>query len=298
LRSVPEVTSVEARTERRAPNRSWQRGRGFSPAFPAVALLLLFFVIPVLMLLLRSVIEPHPGLGNYVELLGSPSYRTILFNTFAVSTIVTIATLALGFPLAWLLVILPRFWAAIVFGIVVLSMWTNLLTRTFAWLVLLQGTGVINKFLMAIGLISTPLPLINNLTGVAIGMTYIMLPYVVMPLHATMSAIDPAMLRACALCGASKTQVFLRVFLPSCAPGIAAGCLMVFVMSLGYFVTPTLLGGSSNMMIAELIAELIQSMLNWGLGGAAAFILLVVTFALYALQIRLFDPMKAMGEDR
>jgi putative spermidine/putrescine transport system permease protein len=169
-------------------------------------------------------------------------------------------------------------------------MWTNLLARTFAWMVLLQQTGPINRMLMALGVIHEPLVLVNNLTGVTIGMTYIMLPFVVMPLHATLRSIDPSTLRAAAICGASRWQAFWRVLVPLAMPGIASGALMVFVMALGYFVTPALLGGPSYMMLAELIAQLVQQLLNWGLAGAAAFVLLVVTLALYAVQLRFSRP--------
>lgn len=267
------------------------RASGLVLAMPALLLLSALFVLPVLILLSRSFLDPQPGLQNYSELLSSASYRTILFNTFIVSTTVTLVTLAVGFPVAWLLAVVSRFWAMAVFAVILLSMWTNLLTRTFAWMILLQSTGVINRALIALGVIDTPLALTNNLIGVTIGMTYIMFPFIVLPLYATMKAMDPAVLRAASLCGASRLQCFLHVFLPNCASGIVAGCLMVFVMSLGYFVTPVLLGGPSYMMLAELIVQLIQSMLNWGLGAAAAFILFAATLALYALQIRLFDPL-------
>lgn len=254
---------------------------------PAIGLLVLFFVVPVVMLLLRSVTEPALGLQNYATLFASGSYAQVFFNTFLVATLVTLVTLVLAFPVAWLLAIMPGPWPAIVFAVILLSMWTNLLARTYAWLVLLQGNGVINKTLIGIGLIDQPLPLVNNLTGVTIGMVYIMLPFMILPLHATLRTIDPAILQAASLCGASRWQAFRRVLLPLALPGVMAGGLMVFVMSLGYFVTPALLGGASTMMLAELIAQLVQSLLNWGLGGAAAFVLLVVTLAIYALQIRL-----------
>jgi putative spermidine/putrescine transport system permease protein len=117
-------------------------------------------------------------------------------------------------------------------------------------------------------------------------MTYIMLPFLVMPLHATLRSIDPSTLRAAAICGAGRWQAFWRVLVPLAMPGVASGALMVFVMALGYFVTPALLGGASYMMLAELIAQLVQQLLNWGLAGAAAFVLLAVTLALYALQLR------------
>ena len=278
------------------PKRRFTRSSSsFGFVLPALLLLILFFALPVLALLLRSILEPQPGLQNYRELFGSITYVRVFANTFLVSGIVTTAALVIGFPVAWLLAIMPGRWPSILFGIVLLSMWTNLLTRTYAWMVLLQRTGVINKLLIGTGLIDRPLPLVNNLVGVTIGMTYIMLPFVIMPLHATFKTIDPATLQAAALCGANRWQAFHRVLLPLTLPGVFAGGLMVFVMSLGYFVTPALLGGTSNMMLAELIAQLVQSLLNWGLGGAAAFVLLVVTMGIYAMQLRFIDTRRAGG---
>ena len=253
---------------------------------PALLLLGVFFVLPVLSLLLRSVLEPVAGLQNYAQLLGSTTYLRVFANTFLVASVVTVVTLAVGFPTAWLLAIAPRVISKLIFAILLLSMWTNLLARTFAWMVLLQQTGPINRMLMALGVIHEPLVLVNNLTGVTIGMTYIMLPFVVMPLHATLRSIDPSTLRAAAICGASRWQAFWRILVPLATPGIASGALMVFVMALGYFVTPALLGGPSYMMLAELIAQLVQELLNWGLAGAAAFVLLVLTLALYAVKLR------------
>ncbi|MGX9180740.1 ABC transporter permease [Mesorhizobium sp. BHbdii] len=272
-----------------------RRPDGVGGALPALTLITLFFVVPVVALLLRSVTEPVPGLQNYAILFGDGTYARVFFNTFLVATVVTAVTVIVAFPVAWMLAIMPPALGSIVFGIIILSMWTNLLTRTYAWMVLLQRTGVINRTLMEIGLISEPLPLINNLTGVTIGMVYIMLPFMILPLVGTVRAIDPMTLRAAALCGASPFEAFRRILLPLSLPGIAAGGLMVFVMSLGYFVTPTLLGGTSNMMLAAMIAQMIQSLLNWGLGSAAAFILLLVTMALYALQLRLVGAKRMTG---
>ena len=268
---------------------------GLGGLLPALILIGLFFVVPVLALLLRSVTDPAPGFQNYVALLGDGTYARVFFNTFLVASVVTSVTVLVAFPVAWMLAIMPSALGSIVFGVIILSMWTNLLTRTYAWMVLLQRTGLINRTLINLGIISEPLALTNNLVGVTIGMTYIMLPFMILPLHAAIRTIDPAIFQAAALCGASRGQALRRVFLPLVAPGIAAGALMVFVMSLGYFVTPALLGGTSNMMLAEMIAQMIQSLLNWGLGSAAAFILLVVTMTLYALQLRLVGARRATG---
>lgn len=266
-----------------------RRGSGLGFAMPAILLLAAFFVIPVVFLLTRSVTEPQLGLQNYATLVGSSTYAKVFFNTFFVAGVVTLVTVLIAFPVAWALAIMPARWSAVVFAIILLSMWTNLLARTYAWMVLLQQTGLINRMLKAIGLIDQPLQLTNNLVGVTIGMVYIMLPFMILPLMGVIKKIDPAILQAAALCGATKWQALTRVLVPLATPGIASGALMVFVMSLGYFVTPSLLGGTANMMLAELIAQQVQSLVNWGMGGAAAFLLLLVTLGLYAVQLRFLD---------
>lgn len=283
-------TAKGARPGARPTGSTWQATGPVRYVMPAFILIVLMFIVPVVMLLLRSVLEPEPGFENYATLFGSTTYLRVFTNTFLVAGIVTVAAVVIGYPVAWLLAIMPRRWSVLFLAVIVLSMWTNLLARTYAWMVLLQRTGVINRTLMDLGLIDQPLSLVNNITGVSIGMVYIMLPFIILPLMGVIKAIDPSTLRAAALCGADKWQSFVRVLLPLSLPGIAAGALMVFVMSLGYFVTPALLGGASSMMLAELIAQLVQSLLNWGLGGAAAFVLLVVTLALYYLQLRFFNP--------
>ena len=278
--------AIPGEADDRRPRR--RRLRGFASLLPALALLAVFFVGPVVGLLLRSILDPDLTFANYAEVFGSSTYLRVFGNTFMVAGLVTVVTLLLAFPVAWFLAVAPRRWAALLFAVVILSMWTNLLTRTYSWMVLLQRTGIINKALMGMGLIHEPLPLVNNLVGVTVGMTYIMLPFMVLPLQGTMRSLDPNILRAASLCGASRAQVFGRVFLPLVASGIGSGVLMVFVMSLGYYVTPALLGGTANMMLAELIAQLVQSLLKWGLAGAAAVVLLVVSLSIYALQFRFF----------
>ena len=260
--------------------------RSLVPAMPALIFLFVVFVVPLGILFLRSVTDPAPGLGNYERLVSDSTYITVLFNTILVSIVVTATALLLSYPVAWFLVICPSGWMRWIFAIILLSMWTNLLARTYAWLVLLQNTGAINHFLMWLGIVDQPVALVNNMIGVIVGMTYIMLPFMILPLHATISAIDPALMQAAAIAGASPGRVFRRVLLPLSLPGISAGCIMVFVMSLGYYITPALLGGAKDMMIAVLIAQQIQQLLNWGLGSAAAFVLLLITLMIYFLYIR------------
>lgn len=291
---MPSAAEIAARPRDVPAGRSL-RPPGLGAALPALLLILLFFVVPVIALLMRSVLEPQPGFGNYAELLGSTTYLRVFLNTFIVSGLVTLISLVIGFPVAWTLAIMSPGAARIVFAIVILSMWTNLLARTYAWMVLLQRTGVINRTLMDLGIIDQPLTLVNNLVGVTIGMTYIMLPFIILPLYGTIKRIDPAILQAAALCGATRGQALRRILIPLAAPGMVAGALMVFVMSLGYFVTPALLGGASNMMLAELIAQFVQSLVNWGMGSAAALVLLVVTLALYAAQLKFFGTSQMGG---
>ncbi|MDZ4737726.1 MAG: ABC transporter permease [Rhodospirillaceae bacterium] len=269
-----------------ADTRSLGGIRSLVPAMPALIFLFVVFVVPLGILFLRSVTDPEPGFGNYERLVSDSTYITVLFNTMLVSIVVTATALLLSYPVAWFLVICPPGAMRWIFAIILLSMWTNLLARTYAWLVLLQNTGAINHFLMWLGIIDQPLELVNNMIGVIIGMTYIMLPFMILPLHATISAIDPALMQAASIAGASPGRVFRRVMLPLSLPGISAGCIMVFVMSLGYYITPALLGGAKDMMIAVLIAQQIQQLLNWGLGSAAAFVLLLITLVIYFIYIR------------
>lgn len=272
------------------PEKKRLRFKGFGPAIPVLVFLLLCFALPVLALLLHSILDPHPGLQNYTALLASGTYANVLENTFLISLIVTVITTLVGLPLAWFIAVAPGKLGRLVFGVVVLSMWTNLLARTYAWMVLLQDTGPINNFLIWIGLIHSPLPLYGSMAGVVIGMVYIMLPFMVISLRGPLATLDASVFQAAALCGASRWQSFSRIFLPLLLPGLAAGGLIIFVMSLGYYITPSLLGGAQDMMLAELIAQQVQTLLNWGLAGAASFVLLLVTLGLYAVQARYLAP--------
>ena len=258
--------------------RHW---RSLGPAVPGLLFLAIVFLLPVFGVFLRGVTDPVFGLQNYAELLGSGTFYDILGNTFLVAILVTIFSILLGFPVAWLITIAPGRIARIIFAVVLLSMWTSLLARTYAWLVLLQNSGVINKMLVASGIVDQPIAMVNNLVGIVIGMTYIMIPFIVLPLKTSMAAIDKTVLQAASVCGARAPVVFARVFLPLVAPGLTAGGTMVFVMSLGYYVTPALLGSTRNMMLAEYIVQQVLNYLEWGIGGAAAVILLVITLAIY-----------------
>ena len=286
---LPEVTAQAAHHQ---PGR-WA---GVGKLLPIALFLGMFFFAPLIGLLLRGVLEPEPGLGNYAQLFANEAYSRVLLNTFLVAGVVTLFSVLLGFPLAWVITLVPRGWGRWLLNIVLLSMWTSLLARTYAWLVLLQGSGVVNKTLMGLGIIDQPLEMVHNLTGVVIGMTYIMIPFIVLPLQATLQAIDPMILQAGAICGANPWTNFSRVMLPLCRPGLFSGSLMVFVMSLGYYVTPSLLGGAQNMMLPEFIVQQVQTFLNWGLASAAAALLILITLVLFYLYLKL-QPESPVGSN-
>jgi putative spermidine/putrescine transport system permease protein len=282
---MPEAGVPSVRT---APANHGNRAalRGLVPALPALVFTLLIFAIPILILLARSVTDPEPGFGNYALFFSDWFYFQILWNTFFMSGCVTLVCLLLAYPLAWALLIMNKQMAQGVLAVVVLSAWTSLLAKVYALLILLQDNGAINLLLMKLGIISSPLALVHNFAGVIIGMSYIMLPYVVLPIHSTLSTIDPVLLQAASTMGAKPRTIFFRIMLPMSLPGISTGCILCFVLCLGYFVVPAILGSGRDMLITQFIFEQVRSFLNWGMGSAAAFILLLATFVLYALYLK------------
>ncbi len=215
---------------------------------------------------------------------------TIYLRTLGVALTVTLACLALGFPLAYLLAHLRDKTANLLLILVLLPFWTSLLVRTTAWMVVLQKEGVINSLLQAVGLITEPLPLVFNRFGVVTAMTHILLPFMILPMYSVMRQIPASYVRAARSLGASPSTAFLRVYLPQCVPGIGAGALLVFILALGYYITPALLGGSTDQMISYFVADNMGRSLNWGLASALAAILLAAVLVLYAIYDRIAGP--------
>jgi putative spermidine/putrescine transport system permease protein/spermidine/putrescine transport system permease protein len=224
---------------------------------------------------------------NYARLL-RPAYIDSFLTTFKVAGIVTVVCVILGYPVAYLLSQLPERAAQVLMIFIILPFWTSVLVRTYAWLVLLQRHGLINTWLTNLGLISEPLPLVNNLTGTVIGMVHIMLPFLILPLYASMKTIDPILLRAASNCGASPSQAFRQVFLPLSLPGVATGVALIFVLCLGYYLTPALLGGGRVAMWSTQIADMVAKFANWGAVSSLSVVLLVVTGAILWIVNRLF----------
>ncbi len=210
-------------------------------------------------------------------------YVKLFWRTIVLSVTITVSCLLLGYPVAWMISNLPMSKANVLLILVLLPFWTSLLVRTSAWKVLLQERGVINDILVWSGIISDSgrLVMINNQTGTIIAMTHILLPFMILPLYSVMKTIPPTYLRAAKSMGANDWTAFWRVYFPQTVPGIGAGAILVFILAIGYYITPELVGGTSGTFISNRIAYHISSSLNWGLAAALGSILLVLVMLLY-----------------
>ena len=251
--------------------------RHFLMLLPAVLVLAVLFAYPLLGIVNRSVYKAGYTLDMYRQIFRVPVYLQVILATFKVSALVTMVCLALGYPLAYVLATRRPRTAQLLMIIVVLPFFTSIIVRTYAWMVLLGRNGIVNQYLMALGFSDKPLLLLYNQGGVVIGMSYVLLPYMVLTVYSVMRSIDPRLVRAAHSLGASRLQAFRRVFLPLSLPGIAGGTLLVFILSLGFFITPALMGGPGDMMIAMLIEREVEITLNWSFASALAVILLALT---------------------
>ena len=237
---------------------------------PAAVLLGLVYLVPLAQVLVISVTDPVPGLQNYAMLATSGSIARMLGTTARICAITTLAAVLLGYVVCYVLVHAGPRMQRVMLACVLLPLWVSVLARAFAWITLLRREGVVNTALLHAGLIAQPLPLIWNEFGVAMGMVNTMLPFAILPLLSHMRGLDPALLAAARGMGASRGQAFRRVFLPLSLPGVAGSAVLVTIFSLGFYVTPVLLGGGRVLMVAEYIALQIQELLRWGVGTMLA----------------------------
>jgi putative spermidine/putrescine transport system permease protein len=214
-------------------------------------------------------------------------FRNVLGRTLWISGVVTLACLLLGYPVAFFIASQPAERAALLLFLVLLPFWTSLLVRTVAWVVLLQREGILNNLLMSLGLVHEPVRMIFNRFAVYVAMVHVLLPFMVLPLFAVMKGISPTYERAAASLGATPFTAFRRVYLPQTLPGIGAGCLMVFIQALGYYITPALVGGADDQMISYFIAFYASRTVNWGMAAALSIMLLAATVALYGVYNRM-----------
>jgi putative spermidine/putrescine transport system permease protein len=258
-----------------------RRARPWLLLAPALGFLAIFFLYPIAGMLARSVLDHGFTLAHYARLGNEPVWLRIIWITFQIALYTTLCALALGYPLAYLLASLRPRIAGLLMILVIVPYFTSILVRTYAWMVLLGTDGMVNRLLQALGVIDKPLPLMYNRFGVLVGMTYVLLPYMVLSLYSVMRGIDRSLLRAAHSLGASRFAAFRRIFLPLSLPGVAAGGLIVFILSLGFFVTPALMGGERDAMISMIVQQQVETYFDWPFASTLAAVLLAVTLVAF-----------------
>ncbi len=285
--------------------RAFTRGenaRTYSPAAsllllaPLALLLLVVFFLPIGILLSQSLFDPGFTLEHYGRLVDEPLYRNILLRTLRIAALVTAVDLVLAYPLAYWMTRLSGTKALLVAALVVLPLWTSVLVRSYAWTVLFQRNGVINSALISLGLIDEPLELLYTEPAVLVAMAHVLLPFMVLPLYATLRGIPDDLPRAARSLGASDAAVFRHVVLPLSLPGVAAGGLIVFILSLGFYVTPALVGGPTTLMIATLIGQQALQLSNWPFAAAIATLLIALTLGLVLVFNRALRVDRVVGD--
>jgi putative spermidine/putrescine transport system permease protein len=273
--------------EAQVGERKWKPAGSRLLLAPALLVLLLLFIAPILLLLSRSVFDPGFTLKNYVQIASAPEYLQVLWISVKIAGLSMLVCLAIGYPTAYVIAHSTGTTRSVLLGLVLLPFWTNILVRCYAWIVVLQTRGAINLALIdGLHVLSQPLPLVFNFTGVVIGMVHYLLPPTILILDSVMRTVDPRLLSAALSLGATPRRAFFRVYIPLTMPGIRAAALLIFIMGLGFFVTPALLGGRRELTVAMLINHEFTELIDWGFGSALAVVLLLVTLCgLYAYYL-------------
>jgi putative spermidine/putrescine transport system permease protein len=265
-------------------------------ASPALLVILFLIVLPVGWLAWQSVYHDGFTLENYRRIWSEGIYWRSFALTFEISLLVTLLALLLGYPIAYAASIAPRGWSIVILALVVLPFWTSVLVRAYAWLALLQRTGVINQLLRQLGVIDEPLALVHNTFGTVVATLHILLPFMVLPLYATMQKIPRDLMQAGASLGAGPVLTFWRIFLPLSLPGVLAGCTLVFVLTLGFYITPELLGGGRTVMISMLVSRNVELYDQWGAASAVGVVLLLAVAAIF-FAVSQFIPLdRVLGQ--
>jgi ABC-type spermidine/putrescine transport system permease subunit I len=286
----PELISLTSKALQRRAKTKWL----LLLALPLLVLLTLY-AYPISRMLLLSLFDPEFTMKNYIHFFKISSYSYVLVNTFKMSISVTVICLLLGYPIAYLLSTTSSRIKNLLMIMVILPFFTAFLVRTYAWMVILGRTGVLNQLLINWGFISSPLKLMHNLFGVYVGMVQILLPFMILPTYSVMAGINKDLMKAAENLGATPFRVFFHIFLPLSLPGVGGGSLLVFIIGLGFFITPALLGGISDVMISMFIETQVNQLLNWGFASAMAVILLAVTLLIFPIYNRFFGMGKFMG---
>ncbi len=263
---------------------------------PALAIMIIFYIWPLVGIWQISVTEPALGLDNYTRMFESSAVTTSFVITFRIAFLTTIGCLILGYSVAYVISNFARRVKPLMVALVLLPFWVSVLIRSFSWIVLLGRSGIVNDTLRGAGIIDAPLKLMHNEFGVILAMIHVMLPFAVLPIMANMRGISPAYVDAARGLGASELTAFRKVYFPQTLPGVMSGALLVFVLSLGFYITPALLGGGRVLMISEYITYQIQEFLNWGLGSALSVALLVLTALVILVAARFVNLRSALLE--
>ena|SRR5665647_544204 len=261
-----------------APSKRWGR---LGLLVPAGLLLIVGFIVPLVIMLWYAFTDPSVGFGNFAWYLGDAVQQRILLRTFTTAVNVTVVCLLLGYPYAYAMVAAGPKLRAVLTLLVLVPFWTSLMVRTFAWVILLQDHGPVQSLLATVGL--GQVPLIRTNLGVVIGMSQVLLPFFVMPMYAVMTNIDRRLILASSSLGAGPLTSFFRIWLPLSLPGVGAGSLIVFISSLGFYVTPALLGSPGNSLISQQIFTQVNGLLQWGRAGTMGVVLIVITLAILAI---------------
>lgn len=256
----------------------------FGYVLPLLLLMLALFILPIALMLARSVTQPEWTIEHYQDLVETSVYLRVLGRTLQIALITTLACALLGYPLAYWMRGLSAQRQVLAVALVVLPFWISILVRTYAWIVVLGNAGVVNRVLLDLGLIRAPVAFLYNELGVVIGTTNVLLPFLVLPLFAAMVRIDDRLMQAAESLGASRATVFRRIFFPLSLPALAAGSILVFILTFGFFITPAILGGGRVPMVANALDLLINQFARWETAAALSTILLVVTLACFALS--------------
>ena len=257
---------------------------------PSLLLLTIFYFYPILRLVPRSFIDEdgHVTISFFARVFTDPLYRTALFRTLRIAVLATLINLLLGYPVAYALSRAGKKMADFIMGVIMISFWTSLLVRVYAWMAILQRTGILSTFLTKIGIMSELHSFMYTDFAVLLGMSNILLPYMILPIYSILKSVDTNLEVAAMSLGASSSQAFLKVTLPLSAPGIASGCVLVFIQSLGFYVIPIMLGGPRVLMITSLIDDQMFTYMNWNFGSALGMVLLLITVIFLAGFDKLF----------
>ena len=264
---------------------------------PALVVILAFCFFPLARIAWISFSDPVLGFDNYRTMVTSAAVQRILWTTIRICVLTTLITVLLGYMVAYAMVHVDNTQRQWMLFCVLLTFWLSVLIRAYAWIIILRDHGPINWALLGLHLVDEPVPLVFSETGVVIGMVHYMMPYSTLPLFVNMYGIDQRLVTAARVLGATPWTAFWRIFLPLSIPGIVAANILVFIYSLGFYVTPAILGGGKVTMIAEYIGWQIQENLRWGLGSALASTLVLVTFVLMVALSRFVKLRKLFGAE-